>query len=409
MKKIILFLVLVMSFTFTYAQKSNVRLAKDKALSDGRPDFKGARDAIKLALQDSTTKNQAETWYVAGLIGNKQSEKEFNKAVLNYKYDTITKGKAVVESYDYFVQAAKLDMMPDPKGKVKPKFVNEIKPIIKDYYTSPHHLTGYGVYQYYAKDYNGAVKTFESILEIPNLPFMNNEIKIDSMYYKIMYFAGVCASSAKMHDKALKYFESLRETKYNPLGVYRSLSDEYLIGKDTVNYLKTIKFAVDKFPSQSWYLQNLINFYIHANKTKDALTYLNAAIEREPSNSEYHFIKGQLYLSIDNFDEAYKALTKASEIDPKNPDVFAETGRSFYNKAVKMSLEANKIKDLNLAKKEEVKVVEIFKQAIPMYKKALELKPNNLDYMTPLKQLYYRLQMDSDYDVINKKIKELQK
>ena len=409
MKKIILFLAMVMGFTFTYAQKNNVRLAKDKALNDGRPDFKGARDAIKLALQDSTTKNQAETWYVAGLIGNKQSDIEFKKAVLNMKYDTVAKGKAVMESYEYLVHSAKLDMMPDAKGKVKPKFINDIKPIIKDYYTTQQHLISYGIYQYYSKDYSGAVKTFDAYLEIPTLPFMNNEIKVDSMYQKVKYYAGVCASSAKMHDKALNYFESLKDTKYNPLGVYSSLTQEYLDGKDSVKYLSTIKEAIAKFPTQSWYLQNLINYYIHSNKTKEALTYLDAAIVREPSNSEYQFIKGQLYLSIDNFDEAYKSLTKASELDPKNADIYAETGRSFFNKAVKMSVEVNKIKDLNLAKKEEVKVVEIFKQAIPMYKKAVELKPNNIDYLTPLKQLYYRLQMDSDYDAVNKKIKELQK
>jgi len=409
MKKIILFLAMVMGFTFTYAQKNNVRLARDKASNDGKPDFKGARDAIKLALQDSTTKNQAETWYVAGLIGNKQSDIEYKKAILNTKFDTLTKGKALIESYDYFVQAAKLDMMPDAKGKVKPRFINDIKLILKDYYNTQQHLLGYGVYQFYNSDYNGAVKTFDAYLEIPTLPFMNNEIKTDSMYQKVKYYAGVCASKAKMHEKALKYFESLKETKYNPLGVYSSLSEEYLDAKDSVNYLKTIKDAIVKFPDQPWYLQNLINYYIRSNKAKDALTYLDEAIGRDPNNGEYYYTKGQLYMSIENFEDAYKSLAKAIEILPKNADVYAEAGRSYFNKAVKMSVETNKIKDMSLAKKEEAKVVEVFKQAIPFYKKAIELKPNNVEYLTPLKQLYYRLQMDSDYDAINKKIKELQK
>ena len=69
MKKIILSLFLVISFTLSFAQKSNVSKAKNKALMEN-PDFTGAREAIKLALNDSTTKNLAETWYVAGLIGN---------------------------------------------------------------------------------------------------------------------------------------------------------------------------------------------------------------------------------------------------------------------------------------------------------------------------------------------------
>jgi tetratricopeptide (TPR) repeat protein len=408
MKKIILFLILVMSFTFTFAQKANVRLARDKALNEDKPDFKGAKEAIKLALKDSTTMNQAETWYVAGLIGNKQSEAEYKKAILNQKFDTLGKGKAMIESYDYFIQAIKFDMLPDAKGKVKPKYAKEIKSIFKDYYTIQPNLIGYGAYQYSKDNFKGAVKTFEAFLEIPKLPVMNNEIKMDSTYDMITYYTGICASSAKMTKKALQYFESLKDKKYQVSSVYQNLASEYLNAKDTVNYIKTIKEGIDKLPKQSWFLQNLINFYIHSNKIQDAISYLNTAIEREPGFAQYQYVKGQLYLTLENFDEATIALNKAAELDPKNPDIYAEIGRSYYNKAVKMSLEANKIKDTNLYKKEEAKIDEVFRQAIPSYKKAIELK-KDVEYMTPLKQLYYRLQMDTEYSDMAKQIKELQK
>ena len=118
MKKLILSLFLVISFTFSYAQKANVSKAKNKALMDN-PDFAGAREAIKQALQDSTTKNLAETWYVAGLIGYSESDAAYKKALLRQPIDTVAKGKAILESYNYFVQADKLDQQPDAKGKVK--------------------------------------------------------------------------------------------------------------------------------------------------------------------------------------------------------------------------------------------------------------------------------------------------
>ena len=108
MKKIILSLLLVISFTLTFAQKSNVSKAKNKALME-TPDFPAAREAIKLALNDSTTKNQAETWYVAGLIGNKQNELLYQKALLKMPFDTVAKGTALMESYNYYLEALKLD------------------------------------------------------------------------------------------------------------------------------------------------------------------------------------------------------------------------------------------------------------------------------------------------------------
>src|SRR5665647_776365 len=99
MKKIILSLILVISFTFSFAQKANVRKAKDKASNIETPDFAGARELIKLALVDTTTSKLAETWYVAGLIGYNENDALFKKQVLNQVIDTIAKGKAILESY----------------------------------------------------------------------------------------------------------------------------------------------------------------------------------------------------------------------------------------------------------------------------------------------------------------------
>lgn len=407
MKKIILFLILVTSFTFTFAQKANVRKAKDKALMDN-PDFPGAREAIKLALQDSTTKNLAETWYVAGLIGNKESEIEYKKAILNQKFDTLAKGKALMESYNYFIQAIKFDNTPDAKGKVKPKYAKDIKSIFKDYYSIPQNLIGYGAYLYGKENYEGAVKTFEAFLEIPKLPIMNNEIKMDSTYDMISFYTALSASSSKMHDKAIKLLEGLKDKKYQPSSVYQNLAVEYLSNKDTLNYVNTLKEGIAKIPTQPWFMQNLINFYIHANKIQDALQYLSAAMEREPNFAQYPYVKGQLYLSIEDFDNAILSLNKATELNPTMAEAYAELGRAYYNKAVKMSLEANKIKDVNQYKKEEVKVDEVFKQAIPFYKKAIELSPKEVEFKLPLKQLYYRLQMDNEYEAISKEIKALQ-
>jgi tetratricopeptide (TPR) repeat protein len=408
MKKIILLLILAASFTFSPAQKANVQKAKDKALNEEKPDFAGAREAIKLALKDSTTKDNAETWYVAGLIGNKESEVQYKKAILNMPFDTLSKGKALMESYYYFIQAIKFDNFPDGKGKVKPKFATKIKPILKDYYSIRENLIGYGAYQYSKENYDESFNVFKAYLEIPKLPIMNNEIKMDSIYDMINFYTGLSASGAKKHDEAIRIFTEMKSKNYQLSAVYQNLAVEYITLKDSVSYTKTLKEGIEKFPKQPWFLQNLINFYIHSNKIPDAIVYLNTAIEREPNSAQYYFVKGQLNLTLENFDEATLAFNKAIELDPKNADYYAELGRSYYNKAIKLSLEANKIKDTNQFKIEDAKVDEVFKQAIPFYKKAIELKPKEVDFMTPLKQLYYRLQMDNDYEAISKQIKALQ-
>jgi tetratricopeptide (TPR) repeat protein len=406
MKKIILSLILLISFTFSFAQKQNVSKAKNEALKD-KPDFTAAREAIKLALKDSTTKNLAETWYVAGLIGNKQNELLYQSALLNQPFDTIAKGKAILESYNYFMEANKLDQAPDAKGKVKPKYTKDIRSKLTDYYKIQQNLISYGAHLFEKKNYEGAYNTFAVFLEIPKLPLMNNEIKMDSTYNMITYYAAVSASNANLHDKSIALYESLKDKKYETQNVYQLLYEQYMDQKDSVNAVKVLKDGFEKFPSNAWFLQNLINYYIFSKKTQDALTYLNSAIEKEPNMPQYRYVKGNLDEAVGNYDAALASFDKAIELDPAMSDAYAGKGRLYYNKAVKMAEEANKIKDVKLYNAESKKVDDMFKQSIPFFKKAAELNPKEIEYKKTLKTLYYRLKMDADFEAINKEIKAM--
>jgi len=403
MKKIILSLIFVISFTFTFAQKANVSKAKNKALMDN-PDFTGAREAIKLALNDSTTKNLAETWYVAGLIGSAENSAIYKKALLNQPFDTIAKGKAIMESYDYFLEANKLDQLPDAKGKVKPKFSKDIKEKLTDYYKIQQNLIAYGAYLFEKKKYDATVKVFDVYLEIPKLPLMNNEIKMDSTYDMITYYDAVASSSAKMYDKSIMLYSSLKDKKYEQKSVFQSLYEAYMNKKDSVNAVQTLKDGIVKFPNDPWFLQNLINYYIFSKKLNDALVYLQSAIDRQPDFAQYRLVKANLDESIGNFDNALAAFNKAIELDPTMADAYGGKGRLYYNKAVKMADDANKIKDVKMYRAEMAKVDDEFKASIPFFKKASEMNPKDVDYKKTLKNLYYRLKMDAEYDAINKEI-----
>jgi tetratricopeptide (TPR) repeat protein len=403
MKKIILSLILAISFTFSYAQKANVSKAKNKALMEN-PDFAGAREAIQLALKDSTTNKLAETWYVAGLIGNKENDVLYQKGLLSQPFDADVKGKAIMESYAYFLEADKLDQLPNAKGKVKPKYRKDIKAKIKDYYTTQQHLVAYGAHLFEKKKYADAVKAFEVFLEIPTLPIINNEIPIDSTYKMIKYYTAVAATNAEMHDKAIFWYEDLKDDNYETVAVYQLLYEEYVTKKDTVNYVKTLKEGFEKFPSEAWFLQNLINYFIYSGKTIDALAYLNTAIEREPNMAQYRYVKGNLDESLGNLEDARAAFDKAIEIDPTLADAYAGIGRLYYNKAVKMLDDANSIKDNRLFQAELKKAENVFKESVPFFKKASEMKPEEIEYKKTLKTLYYRLKMDADFEAISKEI-----
>ena len=388
-------MILVVATTSTFAQKSNVSKAKNKALMEV-PDFAGARTDIKPALTDPTTKDLASTWHVAGMIGYKESLSLLSTS-------TEVKGKAIMESYPYFLNAYRLDSLPDAKGKIKPKFQKEIKAKIKEYFTN-NILVSYGAGLYEKKDYDQTIKVFETYLGIPKLPMMNNELKLDSNYFTIKYYTAIAATNAEYHDKAIALYEDLRDDGYQEIIVHQLLCEEYQKVKDTVKYVNILKAGFEKFPQEGWFLQNLINYYIFTNQSKDALTYLDNAISREPKMAQYHYVKGNLDESLGNLDAARADFDKALELDPNQAEAHAGIGRLFYNKAVKMSEAANDIRDnkqYNIAKK---KADAVFAESIPYFKKASELKPEEMEYKRTLKTLYYRLKMDNEFDALEKEM-----
>ena len=403
MRKIILALILTISATGAYSQKKNVTRAKNKILIDA-PDFAGAREYIKPALTDPTSINLAYTWYIAGLIGYTENDVELKKQMIGEKFDADKKGKAILESYDYFLKAYDLDTVPDKRGRVKIRYQGEIKDKISEYYTNQANLLNYGAQLFEKKKYNEALNAFELFLGIPDLPMMKGELEKDTTFYMIKYYSAVACVNAGLNDKAIAYFEDLKDDGYEEMLVHQLLYEQYTKKNDTVNFVKTLKEGIAKFPKEAWFLQNLINYYIFTGQSTEALLYVNRAIESDPKSAQYLYIKGNLSESMGKLEEAQAAFDKAIELDPTIADAYAGIGRMHFNRAVKMSDEANEIKDnkkYNAAKK---KADDVFRKSIPFFVKAVELKPDELEYKQTLKTLYYRLQMDKEFDEISKEL-----
>lgn len=404
MKKVILSLFLVLSVTLSFAQKKNVSKAKNLTLMEN-PDFAAARAAILPALTDSTTMNDAATWHVAGTIGYKENDAFFQKMVLGQKVDQAQKGKALMESYNYFLKAYALDSLPNEKGKVKPRFTNDVKAKIKEYFSSQANFVGYGAHLFEVKDYAGAVDVFETYLNVPSLPIMKGEkFTVDSTYKMIKYYTAIACTNGKLNDKAIFWYEDLKDDDYEALTVHQLLYEEYKNKQDTAKFVQTLKDGFEKFPAEPWFLQNLINYYIFSNKTDDAMAYLTKAIERQPNTAQYHFVLGNLEESRGNTEKARVAFDQALKLDSTLADAWAGIGRIYFNKAVKMADDANNIKENKAYLAAKKKADNVFIESIPYFQKASLINPEELEYKRTLRTLYYRLKMDKEYDAVSKEL-----
>ena len=389
-----------------FAQKANVSQAASLTLQE-KPDFKAAREAIKPAFNDEKTKNDPKTYFTAGMIGYTENDSYSKLMMLGKEVDQVKKGKAIMEAYDYFLKAYKLDQMPNAKGKVKPKFDKKIKENIKEFYTAQYNMVGYGAHLFDKKDYKGAFDAFSTFLEIPKLPMMNKELSVtDSTYRMIKYFSALAATNMQNHDKAIEMYKDLADDNYETKNVYQLLADEYRSIKDTVNYLATLEQGFKLFNDDPWFLQNIINHYIYSDKIEEASKYLDAAIAQAPTVAEYYYVKGNVEERLGNNDGARKAFEKALELQPKMASAYAGIGRIIFNQAVELLRAADSIRDNKLYNAEVQKANDIFKQSLPYMEKAVELDPKDTDFKQALKMLYYRLGDNANYEKISKELGE---
>lgn len=412
MKKTLIMAALVLISAGCFAQKANVKKAKNLALQE-TPDFSGARAAINEALTNEETKDLADTWYTAGLIGYQELSKENEKTYLGQARDEKRAGEAVVESFDYWMKAADLagQKVLDKKGNevlADKKTYALLQKKVLEYYKNQE-LVKYGIYLNDQRDFATAYGVFQRHLSIPELSLMQNEklqkeMPKDSIYDQYKYYTAIFAIQAEMHPEAIAVLEEMKDGNYEAITVNQFLYQEYVNVQDTANYVRVLQNAVVRFPQEPWFLQNLINHYIFSGQEQEAINYLEQAIAREPNVAQYHLIKGNLNENQKNYEAALADFDRALAIDPTMADAEAGKGRVYYNQAVKMNEDAALIADAKEYKKALEEMNAMFRQSMPFFEKAHELAPDNRDYMITLRGLYYRFDMTDKYNAINEEL-----
>ncbi|MCQ2334815.1 MAG: tetratricopeptide repeat protein [Paludibacteraceae bacterium] len=430
MKKIMIMMAVVLASTCCFAQKKAVATAKNKAMSTENPDFVGARQSIAEALVNDETKGQANTWFVAGLIGYKEIEYNVVQSqVFGKTLDEAVLNKAVNESYDYWMQADKLaqTLVADKKGNMKPadpKLSKQIAEKVAEYYQK-YYLVSYAINLNNEDKSSEAYDVVMKHLNIPALemmqePKLQEKVVRDTTYYEFKYYAGLFAKKAGRYDEAKKVLNELcnedadKALKKHVVFACTALAEINKEQKDTVAYVKALEDGFRQFPDEPWFIQSLINHYISVNEQEKAIDCLNRAIEKEPSVTQYRTILGRLYSDMKNFDAAMAAYNEALAINANDPEATAGLGYIYMDKAAMMF---DKIDSNPMATKKEYdaameEVNKTYHLALPYLEKAHELDKENIYYLRNLKSLYFRFrgegnEMNAKYEALDAEIKAL--
>lgn len=413
MKKLSLFLTCaLLASSGAFAQK-NVVESVGKKISDYNADFKAARTELQPALTNSETKDQAQTWFVAGKTEFGQYDQLLGKKQLKQAVDNIEMGNALMNGYNYFVKALKLDSVPEmdkngtPKldkngnKKYKTKYSKDIINAISGHFNDFSNVAS----DYYdKKEFKKAYEAWNVFTSLPKNGMLGKNAPVvpDSVIGQVQFFQGIAAWQGGDNKIAVESFNKAKKNGYTKKEVYDYALSNYVALNDNDGIVATAKEAFPLYGTQdSQYISILINDFINKKQYEEAKGLLDKAIEKNPNNAEFYDVKGTLYENQNDPENALKYFMKAIELKPDYAKGQYDVGRYYYNQAVKMNEKTDKnLTASQLKRAFEANVKPLYNKALPYMKKAYELDTENKEVKHALRNIYYLLGMEAELNAL---------
>lgn len=423
MKKVLFSVVLLLAAGSAFAQEKAVKEAKSIA-NGTNPDFAKAEQLIQGALTNPETKDDPETWNVAGFIQRRRSEKEMENAYLRKPYDTLQIYNSALNMCRYFFKCDELAQIPNEKGKIKNKYR---KSNAATMLTERNNLINGGI-QYFnmatrkegaeAKEYNQkALDFFATYIDIAASPMFEKEnlLQTDTVLPQIAYYASLAATKNEDYPSVLKYAPYAQDDKEVGKYAMEFISTALKAQGDTVKWVASLKEGIQKYPDHPFFFGHLIDYYSSHNKYDEAMQFADEMLAKDPNNTFYLYVKGYLYHNMYNVlkeqkkdQEASDALNKGIEYYQKTVEVDPNYAEAYSNLGLIYCLQAQDFSektttDVNDPKyKEDQETLKTFyEKARPCYEKARALKPDQKDlWLNGLYRVYYNLDMGPEFKEI---------
>ena len=334
MKRVLFSMVLLLAASFTFAQEKNVKEAK--SIANGvNPDFAKAEELINQALTNPETKDNAETWDVAGLIQRKRSEKEMENAYLRKPYDTLQVYNSALNMCKFYFKCDELAQIPNEKGKIKNKYRKSNSATIL---AERGNLINGGI-QFFnlasqkegdaaKEDNKKALDFFATYIDIAINPMFEKEnlLQTDTVLPQIAYYASLAAAKMEDYPSILKYAPYAQDDKEVGKYAMEFISTALKAEGDTVKWIASLKEGIQKYPEHSFFFGHLIDYYSNNNKYDEAMQFADDMLAKDPNNTFYLYVKGYLYHNMKDYDKAIEFYKKTIEVDPNYAEAYSNLG-----------------------------------------------------------------------------------
>lgn len=388
------------------AQKDVLEAAKT-ALGAGK--VQDAEKQIGKALLHGDTRNNPETWSVAGQIQLLKSEEQQKKAYLGKAYDTLVIYNSTLEMCRDFMRCDSLAQLPDDKGRVRNKFRKGNSQTAAE---ARANLLNGGIYYYNKSDADSAnaaraldfFGTYVDLAQSPLMSRMRMTSADSAEVYRTAYYACLAAMKTDNYRAVTEYYGkgACHERSHGALAaLYCSQAYKELGQTDSMRAV--LIEALQRYPDNETLFTALTDHYTSERDYNSAIALTDSMIVRDSGNYMYYYIKGYLLSGLRDYDGALRQYTKAIDLNPGYAEAYSNTGLIYRIMAQDYADRAtNDINDPRYAEEQDT-IRGYYQKARQNYEKARELKPDSKDlWLDGLYSVYYNLKMGKEFGEIDR-------
>ena len=403
MKKVLLTTALFFTVCAVSAQESVVKEAKS-----AKSDPVKAAQIIEPALVDPSTANDPETWKLAGDFQKAIYDDENMKLYLpGGQADTAKLYNSLAKMFEYYTKCDEVEQAKVQSGELKKPKLR--KKLAKTLAAVRPNLTNGGSEAYNSGNYADALKYFGLYVDASQNPMFAEEeaVKNDTLNPLIACYAALAANSLDDKAAVIKYATIGKTHKEEGYRALMCLAEAYGKGEqtDSVKWLEVIKEGSEKFPTQEYFIGNLMDYYIQKGQVDTALSEIDAILAKNET-PYFLYVKGVLQSEKKDYDNAIATFNSLiAKNDGFVGEAYSQIGNCYFFPAQELVEENSKISmDDPQYAANEAKIKELYEKAVPNYEKAKELKPDNKQLWGQfLLNIYWKLNK-AEYDALEKEL-----
>lgn len=379
-----------------------VKSAKEQ-MGDGG-NVNQARNLIEKAMKNEYSKNEAETWNIAGEIYQKLYLNENFKTAQNQACDTVAMYDYLSKMYDCFGTCDSLQQIPNAKGKNSTACRDKNGTYLDNNRTN--FINGGIFYFNKRKDYMKAFEMFSRFYEVSAMPMLKSYVDADPNYdtlsVQFAYYPTLAAYQMEDWNRVLKYCDLGSRDSENGEMCYRFKCLALENMKDSVAWIASLQDGIRKFPTEDYYYLRLLGYYDETEKMDEMEAFVGKMLELNPDKAYNHYVKGYLRQNQKKYMDAIESYKVAIEKDPALIEAYINEGLCYMFEANNYIDSQNNVKyNSPEYKKVMEKEKSYYKEALPIYEKVRELAPDDTKkWGQQLYQIYYKLNMSKELNQI---------